>query len=73
MKSVDQRKPNTVALKVNGKPLVMEIDTVISGATHKLYCSHEKAVNAYYCQALHIHRGAIDSKGEHDGSSLLWS
>ena len=27
MKSVDQRQPYMVMLKVNGKPLVMEIDT----------------------------------------------
>ena len=40
MKSVDQQEPYTVTLEVNGKPLVMEIDTgasysVISGALHK--------------------------------------
>ena len=41
MKSADQRKPYTVTSKVNGKPLVMEIDTgasysINSGATRKL-------------------------------------
>ena len=35
MKSMDQRKPYMVTLKVNGKPLVMEIDT---GASYWYHC-----------------------------------
>ena len=40
MKSADQRKLYTVTVEVNGKPVVMEIDTeacysIISGAMHK--------------------------------------
>ena len=65
-----------VTLEVNGKPLVMEIDTgasysVISGAAHKRLWPQKQLVPSYR-QASYIYRGTIGSKGEHDGSSLLW-
>ena len=75
MKSVDQRKPYTVTLEVNEKPLVMEIDmgasySVISRATHKRPRPQKQLLPT--AVKPHTYAGTIGSKRERDGSSLLW-
>ena len=77
MKLADERKPYTVTLEVNGKPLAMELDTgasysVISGATHKLLWPQKQLMPTTVKLRMYTEE-PLGVKGKHDGSSPLWS